>query len=126
MFYSALNGKFGVFTYDYSAGVYVTTVDITVNDIGEVNGESVQVSVVMSNTKVMLDADGNVMSIEFDYSYFVDQEAFSSGTMTMELKDYGTTVITDEEKNSSGITGGGIIATPITDEEIEAAQNANA
>ena len=126
LFYSALNGKFGVFTYDYSAGVYVTTVDITVNDIGEVNGESVQVSVVMSNTKVMLDADGNVMSIEFDYSYFVDQEAFSSGTMTMELKDYGTTVITDEEKNSSGITGGGIIATPITDEEIEAAQNANA
>lgn len=62
--------------------------------------KTVNETVVMSNTKVTLDADGNVTNIEFDLSDCVEQEGgniVSSGKGTMELKDYGTTVITAEE-----------------------------
>ena len=97
MFYSALVEKFGIFAYDNSLGVYVTTVDITINYTGEVNGEAVQETMVMSNTKVTIDSDGNVVNIEFDYSDSVEEEISSSGKGTMEFKDYGTTVITAEE-----------------------------
>ena len=109
LIYSALLDSFGKFTYDASLNKYVASAEITVNYAGSIGEETANETLVMSNTKVTLDADGNVTNIEFDFSDCVEQEGgniVASGKGTMEFKDYGTTVITAEE--------------------IEAAQKANA
>lgn len=100
LIYSALLDSFGKFTYDASLNKYVASAEITVNYAGSIGEETANETLVMSNTKVTLDADGNVTNIEFDFSDCVEQEGgniVASGKGTMEFKDYGTTVITAEE-----------------------------
>ena len=100
LIYSALLDSFGKFTYDVSLNKYVASAEITVNYAGSIGKETANETLVMSNTKVTLDADGNVTNIEFDFSDCVEQEGgniVASGKGTMEFKDYGTTVITAEE-----------------------------